>query len=46
MIMYVDLNVNGPLFFSAFYKDGWIMGKYNLRINCTKDTNIWACGIT
>jgi hypothetical protein len=45
MIMYVDLSVNGPFFCTCF--QGWlIMGKYNLKVRCTRNTNIWIYDIT
>jgi hypothetical protein len=26
-------------------KDGWILGKYNLKAKCNRDTSIWIYGI-
>jgi len=40
MIMYADLNVNGPFFFLHVSSDGWIMGKYIFKAKSTKDTSI------
>jgi hypothetical protein len=46
MIMYVDLNVSGPFFFCACFQGWLILGKYNLKARCTRNTNIWIYEIT